>query len=84
VDTGHLRNSLASGLNGSFGPEGPESYELIIQNMELGDSAQFAWTAEYALAVELGHGTYPGAHFVGVNAARWPEIVTSWANRLKV
>lgn len=83
VDTGFLRNSLISGLNGAFGPESPDSYILTIAGMDLGDTARFAWTAPYAAAIEYGHGTYPGAHFVGLNAARWEEIVAANAQRLK-
>lgn len=82
VDFGFLINSLISGLNGSFSNDGQYSYVMAIQGMEIGDIAQFAWTAEYAMAVEMGHGTYPGAHFVGVNAERWPSIVEMNAKRV--
>jgi hypothetical protein len=75
VDIGFLRNSLASGLNGSFGAPDANSYVLAIQGMDIGDTGNFAWTAEYALSIETGWGPYPGAHFVGVNAAKWPEFV---------
>lgn len=83
VDTGFLRNSLISGLNGTFGAEAPDSYTMTIAGMDLGDTARFAWTAPYAAAIEYGFDTYPGAHFVGVNAARWQDIVAVHAMRLK-
>lgn len=83
VDTGFLRNSLVSGLNGSFGPEGPESYALTVAGMEIGDVARFAWTAPHALPTELGHGSYKGAHFVGANAARWSDFVAANVAKLK-
>lgn len=50
VASSFLRNSLASGLNGAGLAKGPDSYVLTIANMELGDSARFAWTAAYARA----------------------------------
>ena len=83
VDTGNLRNSLASGLNGTFGPAGPESYELTIAGMEIGDVARFAWTAEYAIYQELGTSKMHGNHFVGSAAAEWPSIVEANAARVK-
>lgn len=82
-DTGSLMNSLASGLNGAFGPESELSYVVTIQQMEIGDVARFAWTAPYAVAIEYGFDTYPGAHFVGANAARWQQFVSENAKRLK-
>ncbi len=81
-DTGFLMNSLASGLNGAFGATGELSYVLTIAGMQIDDVAQFAWTAPYAQRIEYGFDTYPGAHFVGANAARWPMIVAANAKRL--
>ena len=83
VDTGNLRNSLASGINGSFGAPGPESYELTIAGMEIGDVARFAWTADYAMHQELGTSKMRGNHFVGAAAAEWPQIVERNAARVK-
>lgn len=48
VDTGFLRNSLASSLNGSDMGSGPDSYALALAGMKLGDTVRFSWTAEYA------------------------------------
>ena len=90
VDTGFLRNSLISGLNGSFGDESPDSYILTIAGMEIGDTMQFGWTAPYAARIEYGFfgddsagRTFdqPGRHFVGVNAAKWQDIVAKNARR---
>ena len=84
VDFGFLRNSLASGLDGAVGAPSANSYSITIAALEPGHVAHFEWTAEYALRVELGYfdtdslgRTYaqPGAHFVGVNAAKWNSIV---------
>jgi hypothetical protein len=83
VDTGFLRNSVASGLNGSFGAPGPESYTLSISGMQLGDTVRFAWTADYAIYQELGAQGRAGKHFVGVAAAKWPQFVAANAARLR-
>jgi HK97 gp10 family phage protein len=83
VDTGFLRNSLASGLNGSFGPPSENSYTLTIGELDLGDVARFAWTAEYAIFQELGTSKQPGNHFVRVAAAKWPQFVEANARRIR-
>lgn len=91
VVTGNLRNSLASGLNGSFGAQGPEGYVVTLSGLEIGDIARFAWTAPYARRMELGFSgtdslgrTYeqPGNHFVGAAAAQFPQRVAYWAARV--
>lgn len=92
VVTGNLRNNLASGLNGSFGSAAPDSYVVTLSGLELGDIAQFAWTAPYARRMELGFSgtdslgrTYeqPGNHFVGSAAAQFPQRVAYWAARVR-
>lgn len=84
VVTGDLINSLVSGINGTGGAVGSMSYATVIAGMELGDTLSFTWNIEYAARIEFGFTgtdslgrTYqqPGWHFVGYNAARWPEIV---------
>jgi hypothetical protein len=91
VDTGNLRNSLASGLNGSFGNVGADSYSVTLTGLELGDIARFAWTAPYARRMEMGFSgsdalgrTYEqsGNFYVGSAAAQWPQIVAKWAGRV--
>lgn len=77
VDTGNLRNSLVSGLNGSFGQPSEVSYVLTIANFDLGDVAQFAWSAEYALprhfkGPDFGQG---GGMWVDYAAAQWQQSV---------
>jgi hypothetical protein len=92
VDTGNLRNTVASGLNGEFGPDDSSNIELTINEMEPGDVARFAWTAEYAMRMELGFvgtdalgRTYEqdGNHFVGGAAAKWEQIVAVNAEKHK-
>ncbi|MCW0979411.1 HK97 gp10 family phage protein [Agrobacterium sp. BT-220-3] len=92
VDTGNLRNSLASGLNGTMGAPDASSYVVTLSQMEIGDIAQFAWTAPYARRIELGFSgkdslgrTYEqaGTHFLSSAVAQWPQFVTANAARLK-
>lgn len=71
VDTSTLINSLA--VDG--GATGADAYQVAIAGFEIGDTMRFAWTAPYAMRIEVGWGTYAGAHFVGVNAARFSEFV---------
>ena len=78
VDTGFLRNSLVSSLDGSDVAKGPDSYTLAIAGMQLGQPMQFAWTAEdYAIprhyAVGVGQG---GGLWRDLAAAQWQDIVT--------
>lgn len=92
VDTGFLRNSLVSELNGAQVAQGAGSYALAAEGMEPGDVARFGWTAEYALRMENGFvgedslgRTYnqPGRHFVEGAAAQWPAIVAANVGKLK-
>lgn len=92
VDTGALRNSLASGLNGSFANKGAESYVVTLSGVQIGDIAAFSWSAPYARRIELGFsGTdslgrryeQPGNHFVGAAVAQFPQRVEYWAARVK-
>jgi len=78
-----LKNSLTSN-----GTEGVASYTVAIGAYEVGDTLTFAWTAPYALRMELGFTgedskgrTYnqAGRHFVGANARRFPEFVAKRA-----
>lgn len=75
VDTGFLRNSVASGLNGAFGPPDSGMVALTIAQMDLGDTSQFAWTAVYAMIQEDRN------HFVAVAAARFPDFVAANARK---
>lgn len=92
VDTGFLRNSLVSELNGSKVAEGPESYTLVAAQIEPGDTARFGWPAEYAMRIEYGFVgedslgrtfNQQGKFFVEGAAAQWQEIVAKNAGLLK-
>lgn len=91
VVSSDLINSLVSSLNGGISSTGPDSYVTTLSGLKLGDSAQFAWTVEYARRVEAGFTgtdeegrTYQqdGWHFVGKNAARFSQIVDANVQKL--
>lgn len=91
VDTGFLRASLASELNGAQLAEGEGSYTVAIAGAELGDNLRFAWdttrrgafTANYAVFVEFGTSRMSGRHFVGRAAAQWPQFVEANARAVR-
>jgi len=75
VATGVLVNSLSTEVQGGSGFSGSGSYILTMANYKLGDVLSFTWNTKYAIHVEMGTSKFSGWHFVGRNAARWPEIV---------
>lgn len=83
VDTGHLRNSFMSALNGQGGATGPDAYVMTIAGMELGDSVFGGWTAEYALHVEYGTSRMAGSFFALRAAQQWPQIVAANAQKAR-
>lgn len=94
VDTGHLKNTLASDLNGAgeFAIDAQSGVAVTIENMVPGDTLHIAWTAAYAQRINSGFvgedrlgRTYEqaGVHFVERAAANWPEIVDANAEHLK-
>lgn len=92
VDTGFLRNSLVSSINGQGGLEGASSYALVAGQMEAGDVATFGWTAAYARRLNNGFtGTdaagrtfnQSGRHWVEGAAAQWQAIVTAETEKAK-
>ncbi|MCC0013873.1 MAG: HK97 gp10 family phage protein [Rhodobiaceae bacterium] len=103
VKDGFLRNSLVGGIGaGDFQVRQPArmgdpgaldgSYEVTIESMTIGDVARFAWTAAYAMRMEMGFAgtdklgrTYeqPGNFFVGSAAAKWQTFVDKQAAKVK-
>lgn len=75
VDTGFLRNSLISELNGATVAGGADAYVLAVAGMELGDTVFAGWTAEYARFQEYGTSAFPGNHFMLAAAQQWQAIV---------
>ena len=84
VDTGFLRNSLVSSLDGSDVAQGEDSYTLAIAGMQLGQPMRFAWTADYAIprhyAVGVGQG---GGLWRDLAAAQWQDLVTKNAGAIR-
>ena len=72
VDTGFLRNSFVSGLNGSASPA---HHGVVIASMKLGDGFMYGWTAEYARAVEYGSSGRRAHLFATTAANHWAEHV---------
>lgn len=92
VDTGALRGSFQSSLNGSTALTGPESYVMIAATMEAGDVAEFGWGAAYSRRVNSGFTgtdalgrTYnqQGAHFLEGATMQWPAIVAAEVAKAK-
>lgn len=92
VDTGNLRNSFVSSLNGQGGLTGAVSYELTIAGAKIGDTIFGGWTAAYARRIEYGFtGTdslgrafnQNGRGFVRHAAEQWQDIVDRNARRLR-
>lgn len=75
VDTGFLRNSLVSGLNGTTAMTGADGYVMTIAGAELGDTIQGYWTADYARHVEYGANGRAPRFFARNAAAQWQAIV---------
>jgi hypothetical protein len=83
VDTGFLRNSFVSGLNGSTALTGPDAYVAVIAGMELGDSIFGGWTANYAKFVENGAGGRQGRFFALGASQEWQRIVAENAQKAR-
>ncbi|MCY0150885.1 HK97 gp10 family phage protein [Hoeflea sp. G2-23] len=83
VDTGFLRNSHVSGLNGSTSLSGPESYVLTIAQAKLGDAITGGWTANYAVHREFGARGQAPDFFLRGAAQKWPAFVRTNAAKLK-
>lgn len=86
VDSGTLRNSFVSALNGQGGTKGPDAYVMTIAGMELGDSIFGGWgggEASYALHVEYGTSRMAGSFFALRAAQQWPQIVAANAQKAR-
>lgn len=83
VDTGFLRNSLLSSLNGQGGTKGPEGYVLAIAGAKLGDAVEGGWTANYSRHIEYGTSRMAGSFFALRAAQQWQAIVSKNAEKAK-
>lgn len=84
VDTGFLRNSLVSSLNGGAATPGADSYTFTIAGLQIGDIANFAWTAKYAIPrhymVGVGQG---GGLWRDKAAQKWQTFVANNARAVR-
>lgn len=84
VDTGALRNSLVTEINGVQVAAGGDSFTLGIAQLELGDVLSVAWTADYAIPrhymVGVGQG---GGLWRDKAAAKWSGIVDKNARAIR-
>jgi hypothetical protein len=85
VDTGFLRNSFATELNGSGVAQGEDSYLLAVAQMEPGDVLAGGWTAEYARPrhykpENFGQG---GGMWRDKAAAKWQDTVSRNARAVR-
>jgi len=79
IDTGFLRASLQTGVNGAAGSTGVESYLFAIIGAKLGDTVFGRWGADYAIHVHYGNNGRPGRLWVDLAAQQWQSIVTRFA-----
>lgn len=79
VDTGFLRNSLVSQLNGSAMGTGATSYVFALAGFKLGDTMFGGWTAEYAEHVNYGTSKMQGRFYVDLAAQKWQLFINKAA-----
>jgi hypothetical protein len=75
VDTGFLRNSLVSELNGATVARGSDAYVLAIAGAEAGSVIFAGWTAKYARFMEYGTSRAAGNFYMLGAAQQWQAIV---------
>lgn len=84
VQLGDLRRSLraSTSLPPQINPalsggvaDGAAEVAFVIAGADLGDIIHLGFTAAYAQAVNYGHGSFGGYHFVERNGAKWEAIV---------
>lgn len=84
VDTGTLRNSLVSEVNGGIRGTGDNSYLLAIAGLQIGDVLSVAWTADYAVHRHYMVGVGQGGGMWRDNAAnKWQSIVEGNARKVR-
>lgn len=84
VDTGFLRNSLSTTLDGSTprgSAGGAESYILAIAGYNSGDTILVGYTANYAVHQEYGTRFMQGNAFRARAVRKWPRFVAKAAKR---
>ena len=82
VDTGVLRNSQVTSINGGGAAQGPNAAPSVIGIAQLGSIINVRWTAEYARAIDKGTARIRARLFVTYHTERWAAIVGRIAGRL--
>ena len=78
VDTGTLRGSFTTSLNGATVSSGNDAYVLAVAGMELGDVVFGGWggpAKSYARHMEYGTSLTPGNFYMLAAAQQWQAIV---------
>ena len=83
VDTGFLRNSQVTTLNGGGGAQGPDAAASVIGSAPLGSTIGVQWTADYAKTIDQGNARIAARLFVSYHVERWQAIVGKIAEKLK-
>jgi hypothetical protein len=83
VDTGFLRNSMVSEINGATVAGGGDAYVLAVAGMDLGDVIFAGWTAEYARFQEYGTSKMAGNFYMLGAAQQWQAIVAKNAEAIR-
>ena len=83
VQTGFLRNSLVTQVQGGAALRGANAYVLAIQGYKIGRTLTSGWTAKYARHVNYGARGREGRHFIGNNITQWKKIVEKNVERLR-
>lgn len=83
VDTGNLRASFVSSLNGGSALSSSTNYVMTIAQYELGDTIEGVWTANYAPHVNYGTYKMSPRGFMTIPAAEWPDIVAGVLSQVR-
>ena len=83
VDTGFLRNSLVTQVQGGAALRGANAYTAAVQGHKIGRDIVSGWTAVYARHVNYGARGRRGRHFIGNNIVHWRKIVAKNVEELR-
>ena len=83
VDTGYLRNSQITGINGGSGGQGPDAAASVIASAPLGSTISVGWTAAYAKTIDQGNAHIQARRFLDYHLPKWQAIVGRIAEKLR-
>lgn len=81
VDTGALRASLQSGIEGAGLSTGESSFSLTLAGFDIGDVYTVSYSVNYAIFVHDGTSRLPGRPWLLSKAAGWQGYVNRAAAR---